>query len=136
MRLATTALVLVLTPAMGWAAASRFDGVWQTTLSCPESRGGLGFSYRFASTVTNGTLHGQRGTPGQPSSFTLDGTIAPDGTASLYATGIVGGREYTPGREVERGTEYSYQVDAHFSGNAGTGTRVEGRPCTYDFVRQ
>jgi hypothetical protein len=128
------ALLLVIAPAA--LAESRFDGAWQTTVSCQESRGGLGYSIRLVSTVTNGVLHGQRGTPGQPSSLTLEGTITPDGTAPLFATGYVGGREFTPGSEIERGTQFSYHINAHFSGNTGTGARVEGRPCTYEFVRQ
>ena len=31
------------------APTRRFDGKWQTTVSCDPSRGALGFSYRFVS---------------------------------------------------------------------------------------
>ncbi len=41
-----------------------------------------------------------------------------------------------PGRDTPRGTEYGYDVDAHFDGTTGSGTRLEGRLCTLQFVRQ
>lgn len=34
------------------------------------------------------------------------------------------------------GTKYGYNIDAHFEGTTGTGTRVEGRPCTLKFAKQ
>jgi hypothetical protein len=41
-----------------------------------------------------------------------------------------------PGRDTPRGTEYSYSIQAHFQGTKGTGTRIEGRPCSLQFVKQ
>jgi hypothetical protein len=88
------------------------------------------------SDVKNGAFHGQRGTPGEPGSLVIDGTVAADGSGKLYATGRTGSKEFVPGRDTPSGTEYNYNIDAHFAGGAGTGTRIEGRPCSFQFVRQ
>ena len=132
----STFAVLFLLGASFAADKQRFDGDWMTTVSCPAARDALGYSYRFTSTVKDGVLHGLHGTEGQPGSLELDGTITPDGTAPLYAKGRTGSKEYVPGRDTPRGTEYGYNVDAHFSGASGSGTRVEGRPCSFKFAKQ
>ena len=128
---------LLLLPEVSLAAGTqRFDGTWQTTVSCAAARDALGYSFRFISTVKDGVLHGLHGTAGQPSSLQIDGTIEVDGTGKLYAKGFTGSKEYVPGRDTPRGTEYDYNIDARFEGSTGTGTRVEGRPCSYQFVKQ
>jgi len=118
------------------AKAGGFDGSWLTTVSCEAARDALGYSYRFTSTVKGGVLHGEYGTMGQPSSLQLDGPIGADGTAKLYAKGQTGSKEYVPGRDTPRGTPYSYNVNAHFTGSSGSGTRVDGRPCSLQFIKQ
>jgi hypothetical protein len=128
------ALALAVLP--GVSCAADFDGSWMTTVSCAAARDALGYSFRFLSTVKGGVLHGLHGTAGEPSSLEIDGTIGPDGTGKLYAKGRTGSKEYVPGRDTPRGTEYSYSIDAHFAGSSGTGTRIEGRPCTLQFVKQ
>ena len=114
----------------------KFDGNWQTTVSCPNFRDALGYSYQFVSTVKDGVLHGLHGTEGQPSSLILDGTISPNGKASLYAKGRTGSKEYVPGRDTPKGTEYGYNINAQFEDTNGSGARVEGRPCTLKFVKE
>lgn len=114
----------------------KFDGNWQTTLSCPNFRDALGYSYQFVSSVKDGVIHGVHGTEGQPTSLVLDGKISPDGKASLYAKGRTGSKEYVPGRDTPKGTEYGYNINAQFEDTNGTGSRVEGRPCTLKFVKQ
>jgi len=114
----------------------RFDGKWQTTVSCEPSRGALGFSYRFVSEVKDGNFHGLRGTEGQPSSLLIDGSINGDGMGNLYAAGKTGSKEFVPGTDTPRGTDFGYHIKAHFDERHGTGTRVEGRPCTFEFVKQ
>jgi hypothetical protein len=114
----------------------RFDGKWVTTVSCERAGGALGFSYQFTSTVTDGVIHGLHGTEGQPGSLQIDGTIPPDGNAALYAKGCTGSKEFVPGRDTPPGTEYGYNIKAHFDDSTGSGTRVEGRPCTLKFVKQ
>ena len=113
----------------------RFDGKWQTTVSCDASRGALGFSYQFVSEVKDGNLHGIRGTEGQPSSLVLDGTITDDGAGKLYAAGYTGSKEFVPGTDTPRGTSFGYHIRAHFDERHGDGTRVEGRPCNLVFER-
>jgi len=118
------------------AAADRFDGRWLTTVSCASARDALGYSFRFTSEVRDSNLRGLHGTEGQPSSLLIEGKIEADGTGKLYATGRTGSKEYVPGRDTPRGTEYSYTIDAHFKDKTGTGTRVEGRACSFQFEKQ
>lgn len=128
---------LLFMPGVSLAAGTqRFDGTWQTTVSCAPARDALGYSFRFISTVKDGVLHGLHGTAGQASSLQIDGRIEADGTGKLYAKGFIGSKEFVPGRDSPRGTEYGYDIDARFEGPTGTGTRVEGRPCSYQFVKQ
>jgi hypothetical protein len=133
-------LVTVIAAALvlPWAspAAESFDGKWLTTVSCEGARDALGYSFRFISEVKNGKFRGLHGTEGKPSSLLIEGTVDADGSGKLYATGRTGSKEYVPGRDTPRGTEYSYRIDARFKGTTGTGTRVEGRACTLQFEKQ
>jgi len=129
-------VLLFLLPVSFATDKQRFDGKWLTTISCPAARGALGFSYQFTSTVTDGVLHGLHGAEGAPGSLQIDGTIPPDGNSSLYAKGRTGSKEYVVGRDTPPGTEYEYNIEAHFGDSTGTGTRVEGRPCSLKFVKQ
>jgi hypothetical protein len=136
-RVLSAALVLTLLSGAALAADTRrFDGEWQTTVSCEASRDALGYSFRFVSTVKDGVLHGLHGTAGEAGSLEIDGKIGEDGVSKLYANGRTGSREYVPGRDTPRGTEYGYNIDAKFQGSTGTGTRIEGRPCTLQFEKQ
>jgi hypothetical protein len=139
--LCLAAIAVLLVPfdrgkAQDHPAAQHFDGKWQTTLSCEPSRGALGFSYRFDSEVKDGHFRGLHGTEGRPSSLLVEGDIAPDGSATLYAQGKTGGKEFVPGRDTQPGTDFGYHVKAHFDDRKGTGTRVEGRACSYEFERK
>jgi len=132
-----SALTLLLLANVSLAGDTQsFDGKWLTTVTCPNFRDALGFSYQFVSTVRGGVLHGLHGTEGEPGSLQVDGTIPLDGKASLYAKGRTGSKEYVPGRDTPRGTEYGYNIDAHFEGSTGTGARTEGRPCSLKFSKQ
>ena len=129
------ALAWLMSPGISLAGGT-FDGKWLTTVSCEASRDALGYSFRFVSEVKDGKLRGLHGTEGKPSSLLIEGKIEPDGSAKLYATGRTGSKEYVPGRDTPRGTEYSYNIRAQFQGTSGTGTRVEGRPCSFEFEKQ
>ncbi len=132
-----SALALLLLAAVSGASDTQsFDGKWLTTVTCPNFRDALGFSYQFVSTVKDGVLQGLHGTEGQPGSLQIDGTIPPDGHASLFAKGRTGSKEFVPGRDTPRGTEYAYNIEAHFESATGTGKRLEGRPCSLKFARQ
>jgi hypothetical protein len=131
-------LVLALT---GLSAARaddvvrKYDGTWDTILTCPNSNGALGFSYHFDSTVKDGLLHGEKGDKGQPGWFQLDGKIPVEGSASLYAEGLVGAAPYAVGQR-PKGTQYGFHVASMFTDRSGTGTRVEGRPCSVTFMKK
>ncbi len=128
-------LLAVLVPATVGAQAGGFDGRWTATLSCAPAAGALGYSYRFPVVVQGSVLHGSHGTSGQPGFLEFDGSIGADGTGQIYAHGLTGASAFVPGGDVPRGTEYGYHLDVRLSGASGTGTRVEGRPCTMAFMR-
>jgi len=86
--------------------------------------------------VKDGKFFGIRGTAGEPSSLKIDGKINADGSATLYAAGRTGGKEFVPGRDTPRGTEYNYTIDAHFQQDKGTGKRIEGRSCALVFEKE
>jgi len=135
----TTVIFIACMLPLGVLQASdkqRFDGKWQTTVTCEAYRNALGFSYQFTSTVSDGVFHGLHGTAGESGSLQIDGPISPDGKGALYAKGRTGASDYVVGKDTPRGTEYGYHIDAQFAGATGTGTRVEGRPCTLKFLKQ
>src|SRR5580658_6576694 len=129
------AAILIFGAARADDVVSRFDGVWDTMISCPNSNGALGFSYQFPSTVKDGVLHGEKGAKGEPGWLTIDGKISRDGASSIYADGLVGASQFAVGQR-PAGTSYGYHIDAKFSDTTGTGTRVEGRPCKVTFTKK
>ena len=114
---------------------TQFDGLWQTTLSCKDASGALGYSFRFPSTVKNGVLHGQKGTAHEAGWLQIDGSLRPDGVADLYVEGLVGAAPFAMGQR-PAGTAYGYHVEAQFSVDHAEGHRVEGRPCTVVWTRE
>jgi hypothetical protein len=115
-------------------ARGRFDGEWDTILSCPNSNGALGYSFKFLSTVKNGLLHGEKGRRDEAGWLQLDGKILDDGSADLYVDGLVGAAPYAVGQR-PAGSKYGYHVTSKFTEQSGSGARVEGRPCTVTFSR-
>jgi len=115
--------------------ATAFDGTWNTVLTCSNSYGALGYVFQFPAVVKNGVLHGEKGVKDEAGWFTIDGNIGRDGKATLLADGLVGGAQYAVGQR-PKGTQYDYHIDATFSGNSGSGHRVEGRPCSVAFTKQ
>lgn len=117
-------------------AATRFDGNWAVTLVCQATADGAKpYTWQFPAQVRDGGMRGQHGTPGQAYSMTLEGTIRPDGSATMTASGLTGSASTTLGR-VSTGTPYSFPVTARFDGASGSGQRVGGRACTFTFSRQ
>ena len=114
---------------------TRFDGLWQTTLSCTNANGALGYSFRFPSTVKNGVLHGEKGRAREAGWLQIDGSLRPDGVGDLYVEGLVGAAPFAVGQR-PAGTPYGYHVDARFSLDHAEGHRVEGRPCTVVWTRE
>ena len=132
-----SALLCLLAVRAGQAAesAKRFDGEWDTILSCPNSNGALGYSFEFPSLIKQGVLHAEKGVKGQAGWLQLDGPISEDGTGNLYASGLVGAAEMAVGHRPP-GTQYGYHVNVQFTDNSGKGRRVEGRPCTITFAKK
>jgi hypothetical protein len=120
--------------APGRSEKSHFDGVWDTVLSCPNTSGALGYSFRFSSTVRDGSLHAEKGTKGQPGWLEINGKIKSDGAATLYADGLVGAADYAVGHR-PAGTEFGYHIDTRFEADQGKGKRVEGRACEVTFAK-
>jgi hypothetical protein len=110
----------------------QFDGTWNTIVSCPNDQDALGYAFEFPSNVKDRMLHGEKGTKNEPGWLQIDGPIAADGSASLFADGLVGAAPYAVGHQ-PAGTQYGYHIDTKFSGRSGSGHRVEGRPCTVEF---
>lgn len=115
------------------AGAGSFDGTWDTIVSGENAAGAEGYSFKFPSVVKDGVLHGEKGTKGKAGWLQLDGKILSDGTAKIYADGLVGAAEFAVGRR-PAGTPYGYHIEAKFSEDSGTGKRVEGRPCSVTFA--
>ena len=115
--------------------AKAFDGTWSIMLSCGNTDGALGYSFVFPSTVKDGDFEGHKGEEGKPGWLQIKGKIAADGTAKFYADGLVGASQAAVGHRPV-GTEYGYHIAAKFSGDEGSGKRVEGRPCGFTFTRK
>jgi hypothetical protein len=113
----------------------RFDGTWDTVLSCENAGRALGYSYRFPSAVKEGALRGENGTKGKPGWLQLEGNILSDGSAKIDADGLVGSSDAALGK-LSSGTPYHYTIAANFSGESGTGKRVEGRACSVTFTKK
>lgn len=142
MRKTLLSLLFLLTAAAGGQnAAGRFDGSWNTTVTCDPKGGTLGYTWHFVSTVTGNVLHGERGTAGQQAYLAIDGKIADNGKAKLSASGVTAGSQYTHGPFKTEGESYSYEVKSEFTATEGKGERstglgVVGRPCHWTFEKQ
>ena len=122
-------------------AGERFDGNWQTTLTCPAKGDTDGYTWKFTSVVQNSSFRGERGTAGEPGYLLIEGRVAEDGSAKLVANGIVASRQYARGVFAHKGESYSYDVKAQFKETEGTGTKsqglgIVGRTCTFDFKKE
>jgi hypothetical protein len=133
-------IALIFLPAISFGS-ERFDGAWLTKLTCPPKGNTEGYTWQFVSVIQNGSLHGERGTAGQPGYFAIDGPISGDGSAKLTANGIVGSKEYARGVFVREGANYTWDVKAQFQETTGTGTKgqglgIVGRTCTFELSKQ
>ena len=134
------AIILIFLPAISFGG-ERFDGNWQTKMTCPPKGNTEGYTWQFPAVVQNNNFHGEHGTADQPGYLLVEGTIADNGNAKLTANGIIASREYAKGVFAHQGESYSYDIKAQFNETAGTGTRntglgVVGRPCTFEFTKQ
>jgi hypothetical protein len=121
-------------------AGARFDGNWNTKLSCEAHGETPAYSWEFPSVIQDGNYHAQHGDQGGPGYLVIDGPIADDGSAKLSAKGTVS-QSHARGVFAMKGNNYDYKIKAQFSDQKGTGTRDEGvgilgRPCTFEFTKQ
>jgi hypothetical protein len=116
------------------ATTNNFDGTWQTTWTCTNFANFPGYTFQFPIAVKNGSYHGQKGKDGEPGSLIVDGKVAPDGTAAFFGKGVVGSAVVALG--AARGSQYAFHALAQFDRRSGTGKRIEGRPCTLNFVKE
>lgn len=122
-------------------AADRFDGKWNTKLTCEAKGETEGYTWQFQSVIANSNLRGEHGIAGQPGYLLIEGRIADNGNAKLTANGVTGSRKYTRGVFAHSGEDYTYDVKAQFHDADGKGEReqgmgIVGRPCHYEFVKQ
>jgi hypothetical protein len=82
-----------------------------------------------------GLLQGIPGDGERRSPVTLEGTIQPDGRASIIANGVTGPSKFNI-KEAPQGEPYGYNITAQFERAHGHGKRTELRSCDVDFVRQ
>jgi hypothetical protein len=121
-------------------ASERFDGNWQTKLTCPAKGDTEGYTWQFAASIKNGHFRGEHGVAGEPGYLLIEGDLAADGSAKLTANGIAASRKYTRGVFAHSGETYSYDVKAQFREADGTGLRdqglgIVGRPCAFEFTK-
>jgi hypothetical protein len=124
-----------LTLAAPTIKSKNFDGTWLTTYTCASVGPTLGYSNQFSAQVKDGEYHGLKGKEGERGSLSLDGKIAPDGTAAFLGKGVVGSSAFAVGG-VQAGTQFFFHVLAQFDRANATGKRVEGRPCSVTFLKQ
>jgi hypothetical protein len=134
------AIILIFLPAISFGG-ERFDGNWQTKMTCPPKGNTEGYTWQFPAVVQNNNFHAEHGTADQPGYLLIEGAIADNGNAKLTANGIVASRDYAKGVFAHQGESYSYDIKAQFAETTGTGTRntglgVVGRPCTFEFTKQ
>ena len=134
------AIILIFLPAISFGG-ERFDGNWQTKMTCPAKGNTEGYTWQFPAVIQNNNFHGEHGTVDQPGYLLIEGTIADNGNAKLTANGIIASRAYAKGLFAHQGENYSYDIKAQFNETTGTGERntglgVVGRPCTFEFTKQ
>jgi hypothetical protein len=134
-------IILMAFAARGQGTAGKYDGTWNTTVTCDPAGGTLGYTWHFLSTVTGDVLHEERGTNGQPAYLSIDGKIGKDGKAKLTASGVTAGSQYTHGPNKTEGQNYSYELKSEFTATEGKGERstglgIVGRPCHITFEKQ
>jgi|EndMetStandDraft_4_1072995.scaffolds.fasta_scaffold154432_2 hypothetical protein len=112
--------------------ASPFDGAWSVVQVCDSTEdASRRYTWRYDATIERGHLIGQYRSKGQRPSLTLQGTIEPDGSATLTAEGLSANPDYNVWSSASQG-RISMRVTAEFEATAGTG-RAGVRGCRFTF---
>jgi len=117
--------------------ARPFYGVWSTKMTCPQTASANEFVFEFDTFVNDAHLHGQYGEVGKPSSLSLDGNVAADGSLVVYAKGYSGNPKFNQ-NNVPPGLPYAFQIPLKLDGARGTASvhLPAGRPCDFEFVKK
>lgn len=131
-------LLAALGPKGAVGATPRFDGAWEVAIDCPAVKGPpavRGYVLRFTGLVKDGRFTATHLADDQPGALRLDGILEADGQAHLTAHGRTAAAEHSL-KQSPPGTAYTYGVEAAFEARRGTGRRVEGRPCSFTFMKR
>jgi len=112
-----------------------FDGFWDMSIVCDPVGQQKGWSSRILSTIKNGVLIGQSGSPGRPGSLNYQGTIDADGTIRIDSKGLTGDPKVTVGAP-PRGSPTFWRAAGRLEKSSGTALRTSGRRCVFDFTKR
>jgi hypothetical protein len=116
--------------------AHRFDGVWIMSIACdPVAPDVAGWSDKFLSRVKNSEFRVQTGVGGKPGWTDYHGTIDPDGSLEIQTQGLTVDPKLTP-NHLPAGTPFQWTAYGRFEEARGRATRIQGRTCNIDFVKQ
>jgi hypothetical protein len=124
----------ISTPQPTAVNAGRFDGLWVTTIACDKKGDVQAWSRQCIGSVKASVFHCEWGSPGQPGYNQFDGTIAADGSVDLIQKGLTVDATYSLVRR--SGVKFAFPWNGRFDNAHGKATRVEGRTCRMDLVKQ
>lgn len=115
-----------------------FDGLWWTTMVCPNTPDGRtrGYSRQFISQVSNGVLQGESGTRSQPGWMFFQGRVNADGTMQLSGQGLSGNDPSSVAGQLHPGTPFQFVVNGRLAPTGGTGKRLGGRDCDLTYTKR
>ncbi|MDR3736896.1 MAG: helix-turn-helix domain-containing protein [Acidobacteriaceae bacterium] len=114
----------------------RFDGTWNTTVTCEPKGGALGYTLHFVSTVSGNVLHGERGTKGQQAYLAIDGKIDKEGKAKLTATGNTASAAYTAFARLRPDTVAHQRIVVHRAAGQTIKQTAELTGCSLSQVKR
>ena len=103
--------------------------------ACAATGDAIGYSKSLSIEVVGATFHGETGDRGKPDWLSLDGKIAADGSLTASGSGLTGDKNQTAGG-LAPGTPYTFRVEGHITGTAGSGKRLSPRDCKFAFAKQ
>jgi TIR domain len=116
------------------SSAGRFDGIWVATTACDKKGDVQAWTRQCIGRVKSGVFHCEWGMSGQPGYTQFDGTIAPDGSIQLVQKGLTIDASYSLVRR--SGVKFEFPWTGQFDDTHAKATRVEGRTCRMDLVKQ
>jgi hypothetical protein len=118
------------------ADVSRFNGFWLADVSCDKKGDSPAWNNQFLGKIEGGVLRGEFGVAGKPGWTKFDGMIAADGSLQLLQSGLARNDPKSNLNHVPAGTEFSFPFAGRFDASHGSASRVAGRTCHIDFVKQ